>query len=781
MIGHLLHPRRGTVLRSVAVLLLCAGGVALLGRSINPDYPLRDWLTWRLLALWACCLYFDAACLCFGHVVVTRWLRLTDLPAVERFVVSMAVGVVSFALAMYVAGGLALFRPWLAVLLPLLMIAIGASSFDVYFLRARNRQIPVLPSRLTSRLLVAAVLLFGSLCVFVLYLQCLTPGSLNYDSRWCHLTISQDYAREGRIVPFFADYNKAIPPLTSLLHTWAWLVPGLDLPLRSMLVLHNEFCIVLWTLAGIVAGAAWMLERAQVKGAWVAFFLFPILFIYDSNIGGSADHVLGFFAPVLFLAGMRAGRDFAPRRCALLGVLAGGAVLTKYQAITMLAPLGALLGARWLYLVARARRLCHWRGLLIFGLVAGVVVFPQFLRNWIFYRNPLYPYASEFFPGARPKLPDTPLLMRYIFLGDPDIPRGSIFKRLDKAIHVAWRSSFRRPFESGSLFVVLLPLLPFLARQRRLWWGAAVGAGALLTWGMTYPIERNAQAFIPMLAAVAAAIVVRAWQLGHLARVGLVALLGLQIIWGGDILVNQSFGGIDETLAFLRKGGEGHAKSRFDKYLATQRALDKKLPKDAVVLFHNTRLALGLDRRVLQDLPGHQALIDYRAVTTPRQLVELLRSLGVTHVVHEPGVWPALSKQEEAMFASLIERFAANVFREGEYEVFELPATLPPVEAPYRILSLGCPGYPDGVYRADAMNAFDPMPDGVRHHGPPEITTTMEEAATPEIIDRVNVVFVPARAVLPEALAAALRSRFTPAVVYGDRFTVYVRRDSPSP
>jgi len=780
MIGPLLSSRSRTVLRNVAALLVCAGGVALLGQSITPNYPLSDWLTWRLLGLWACCLVFNAACFSFGHVAVTRWLRLTDLPSLERFVVSMAVGVVSFALAMYLAGSVALFRPWFAVLLPLLMLALGASSFVVYFPRGGGRRTST-PSTWTSRLLTAAVLLFGLLCVFVLYLQCLPPGSLNYDSRWYHLTVSEDYAREGRIVPFLADYNKALPALTGLVHTWAWLLPGLDLPLRSMLVLHNEFCLVLWTLVGISAAAAWLLERAQVKGAWVALFLFPILFIYDSNIGGSADHVLGFFAPVLFLAGVRAGRDFAPRPCALLGMLAGGAVLTKYQAIFLLAPLGALLGARWLWLLARERRFCRWRGPLTAGIVAGVVVLPHFLRNFIFYRNPLYPHASQFFPGTSPMLPDTPVLIRHIFLGDPDIPRGSVLARLDKAVHVVWRSSLRRPFESGPLFVLLLPLLPFLSRPRRLWLGAAAGAGALLAWAMVYPIERNAQAIIPVLASVAAAIVIRAWQLGVLARAGLVALLGLQIIWGGDILVNQSFGGLDEALWFLRQGGEGHAKSRFDKHLASQRALDEKLPKDAVVLFHNTRLALGLNRRVLQDLAGHQGLIDYRTVTTPRQLCELLRSLGITHVVHEPGFWPAPSRHEDAMFASLIKRFATNVFRQGEYEVFELPATLPPVEAPYRILSLGMRGYPDGVYRADAMNAYEVMPDEVRRRGSPEVTTTIEEAAAPAIIDRVNVAFVPTQVSLPEPLAAALAGRFTLAVTYREGFAVYVRRDSSSP
>jgi hypothetical protein len=778
MFGHLPRSHTGIALRSLGVLGICVAGVALLGQSINPAYPWRDWLAWRLLELWAYCLYFNLACAAFGHLVVTRWLRLTGLPALERFVTSMAVGLVAFTLAMYGAGALALYRPWFAVLLPLLMLAGGAWSFVGTSRRGGNR--PGSPP-FAARLLTGAVLGFGLLCLLLLYLQTLTPAALNYDSRWCHLTAAADYARAGRIVPFYADYTKAVPHLASLVHTWAWLMPGLDLPLRTMLALHNEFCIVLWTLAGIGAAAAWMVERARVDGAWVAFFLFPIIFIYDSNVGGGADHFLGLFAPVLFLAGVRAGREFAPRRCALLGVLAGGAVLTKYQASFLLAPLGVLLGARWLWLLARERRLRYWRGPLVAGLVAGVVVLPHFLRNWIFYRNPLYPYAAHLFPGSRPALPDTPELLRYVYLGDPGIPRGSILARLDKAIHAIWRSSFRRPLEPGPLFVVLLALLPLQSRSRRLWLGAAAGSLALIAWGMLYPVERNAQALIPVLAAVAAALVIRAWQLGRLARVGLLALLGLQIIWSGDIWVNQSFGGIDETLWLLRQGSAGGANTRFDKYLTSERALDQKVPKDAVVLFHNTRLALGLDRPVLQDLAGHQAVIDYRKVTTPRQMCELWRSLGITHVVHEPGFWPAPSRHEDALFAALLKRFATHVFRQGEYEVFALPAELPPVEAPYRILSLGMAGYPDGVYRADAMNTYEIMPDARKHRGTPELTTTLEAASAPDVIDHVNVVLVSAHAILPTALTNALGSRFTAVVTYFNDFTVYVRPDGLSP
>jgi hypothetical protein len=57
----------------------------------------------------------------------------------------------------------------------------------------------------------------------------------------------------------------------------------------------------------------------------------------------------------------------------------------------------------------------------------------------------------------------------------------------------------------------------------------------------------------------------------------------------------------------------------------------------------------------------------------------------------------------------------------------------------------------------------------------------MEAAGSSEIIDHVNVVFVPTGATLPGPLAAALASRFNLALAYQNGFSVYARRDSPSP
>jgi hypothetical protein len=781
--------------RAVVVALLCLLGVAIYAASVDHLYPIRDWLFWRLLVLWGWCALFNGACLSLGYLVLARGLKLRDLPVLETLATSAAIGVVAFTMGMYLAGALALFRPGFAIVWPVAMIAAGGPELWRFMRRSWHGAYGQAESRPPStpsvpQPMAAIVCAAGALCLGLVYLQSMTPEAINYDSRWYHLTVAQDYAREGKIVPFLADYPKCYPHLAGLVHTWGWLVPGLNDPLRWMLALHNEFSLFLWTLVGVAAGVAWLVERVRVKGAWAAFFLFPGIFVYDSNLGGGADHVVAFFAVPLFLAAFRAARDLSPRRCALVGIIAAGALLTRYQSVYLFVPIAALLGVRW-FLLATGRggwrsatepgpvdRSQLWRGPATLIAVGAVLSAPHFLKNWIFYRNPVYPFMMDVFSGSRP-LPDIP----HQLADESWRPKGSFLVKLWAAIDMTFRFSFVPHYSftkgfpvMGSLFTLLLPTLPFLRGQRRLWLGALMSLAAILTWASTYLIDRQAQIFVPMLAAVTGAMILRAWELGRIARVGLVALIGIQLVWAGDSLFFSGPERLFDAVNLIRSGYEGNARSRFHRYMAAEVAVSKRLPAGSVVLFHNSRLSLGINHKVLQDLAGFQGLISYRGVKTPRDVYDLYRSHGVTHILHQRGVWVAFSKQEEVLFLAFIDRFAGGVFHEGGYEVIEMPKVSPPAQSPYRVLALGLTGYADGVYPIEAMSVIEPIPDPHRSWPSPAVAATPTSAAMPEVIDPVNAAVIGAGVQLPPALDSALREKFQNQLSYGGRFTVYLRR-----
>ncbi len=191
---------------------------------------------------------------------------------------------------------------------------------------------------------------FGAVCLALIYLALLSPDSLNYDSTWTHVVIAQDYAREGRIVPFIGNWPMNVPNLASIVDTWCFLVPGLGPhdAVRWMLVLHTELTIFLWTLVVAVAGVEWLVGE-RVRGAWASYFLLPSIFIYDgSTSAGRRTTILGLFVIGFCLAATIAARRFDPLACALAGALGAGGFMTKLQAIYVLAAgrsaAGVLLG-----------------------------------------------------------------------------------------------------------------------------------------------------------------------------------------------------------------------------------------------------------------------------------------------------------------------------------------------------------------------------------------------------------------------------------------------------
>jgi hypothetical protein len=326
----------------------------------------------------------------------------------------------------------------------------------------------------------------------------------------------------------------------------------------------------------------------------------------------------------------------------------------------------------------------------------------------------------------------------------------------------------------GSLFTLLLPAVLFVKPKKRLLLGIVVACSALSFWASSYLVDRYIQTFMAMMVAVTAALLVRVWETGLVARLSVSLLVLTQIAWGADALVYSGYGRINEAITMMRSGFEGKAANRLDGFVSETRQIDEKLPKDAVLLFHNTRLSLGVNRPVYQDLPGFQSLISYRNVHTARELLELYRSFGITHIVHERGRWKAFTRQEEVVFAAFVLHYAINRFRAGHYEVIELPQELPPVESPYRVLSLGLPGYENGIYPVGAMTTIEPLVPELRTYSKPELGVTLENAA--DSLSQVDAVIVWPGLKLPSKLERERRRGFTQVFNFQDQVAIFFRK-----
>ncbi len=745
---------------------------------------MKDWLAWPLLTLWGWVLLLNLAFLSLGNLLLVRVFRERELPLLETLVMSVAVGVCAFAELMYLAGALHLFGKVFAPGIALALIGIGAPDLWRLWKRFRAEGSPKLT--VWTALLTAA----GGACVGLLYLGVMTPDAINYDASWSHLTIPQDYAREGGIVAFPADYYRALPHLASLVHTWDFCVPGLTPPLRWMLALHQEFALFLWTLAGLSAACRWLCDDQKLAASWVGFFLFPIIFVYDHNMGGAADHVAAFFTLPILLAAARLWERFDVRRAVLLGGLLGASLLTKYQAVYLIGPLGALFGLRWLVEMFRAvrassgvdrsqlRHLGWVAAALVLGI--GLVSAPHFAKNAIFYHNPVYPFMQRVF-HSRPTVTDAVFLFENNFTDVGWVPKGTLFERLKHALLLSQtfsfvpHYSFTKNFPAfGSLFTLLLPILPFVRQRGRIALAAVLAFGGLFTWCYTFNVDRNLQVLMPALAATTVALIVSAFRSSSLSLIGLVPLLGMQLVWGGDALFYSSQDRVRNAIELIRSGYEGQAKRRFDSYRAGWVALGKALPKDATALLHTSHVSLGVDRRIFLDWAGFQGLIDFRGLRSPREVYDYYRGLGITHLLYVPGERPASSLQEEVLYDWLVNHYANSDARSGAYRIVDLRQAPPPRMAPFRVATIGVNGYGSGLFAVDQLITNEYLITvPLRVYPKPQAPLPSGEDA--KSLD-VDMIVVGSGSSIPKALRPVVDQGYTSILSVSGHFTLYRKR-----
>jgi hypothetical protein len=770
-------------LAGAGMLVTSAVGVVIYAGYVDPIYPIRDWLAWPMLALWGYVALCNLAWLAAGNFIVGRLLGLRELPILEGVVISAAAGVVVFTELMYVAGVLRLYGPTFALLLPSALIALGLP--ELLALLRRYRETSSFSPAASPRVLLLWAT--GGALTFIVYLGVLSPDAVNYDAAWCHLTIAQDYAREGRIVPFPGDYSKNVPQLASLIHTWGFSVPGLQPALRWMLALHQEFALFLWTLAGVAAATRRMLGDERVQGTWAVFYSFPIIFVYDHNLGGAADHVAAFFALPGLLSASRLLEGLTWQRAAAMVLCMAGGMLTKYQAYYWVLPLLLVAGVK----LSRSA-FAHFRQpgtpenrrqlmgvALTIGLGLPLLVSPHFLKNWLFYADPVYPFMQSFFAGAHPSVAGGDFLFNNVFTDLNWVPKGNVGAKLSHALELAFtfsfvpHYSFTKNFPAfGSLFTLLLPALLFIRRRRAKLLGVFVGMTTLVIWGYTFNVDRNLQVFMPILVATTAAVLVEIWRLGWLSRIALAPLVTFQLLWGGDAIFYSSQERIRAALDLIGTGYAGRANKRFEHYRSAFLAIGRALPPDAVVMLHTSHVSLGIDRRLVLDWAGFQGLLSYAEVHNPEELLRMYRGVGLTHVLYSPGERVASTIQEEVVFQALVRQLDPPISTAGGFRLLRLPRQVAAANHPYRVLALGLYGYGSGVFPVDRLFTNEYVAPAKRRYASPSAPAPTS-AAELQALD-VDAVVVGASASLNQAQTNFLRRGFSSIIQYPGQQTIYL-------
>lgn len=716
---------RARAVAAFSALLLAFAGILVI---VHDHYPIQHWMFWRYASYWGMSLYWSVACLTAGHAVLHRLLARTRA-LLEHLVMSMAMGVLVFFAGMFLAGLIGLYGSVFSVVFPAALTAAGLALERRLWLGlvrhlVRTRRPCISPSSLTWLALAA-----GLIGLAAIYFTILTPDNASYDARWYHLRLGEHYAGEGALRRFPEGwYQSTLPHLGSLLYCWAFQLPRTNLFDRVEICAHMEFILLLWTMASIP-----VLVRALVGGtraplAALSILLFSKIFGYDSGLTVAADHIAAFWAIPCFVALMRAWQLMSVRNSIVLALMLSGAILTKYQSMYLLPfPIAAfVLRAVWLAARSRFGRASlpaehRWlAGPAAAALVGVVATAPHWLKNLLWYGDPFYPFLHRYL-HVRPWTVDSAWYYDTLFQTQMWRATGTLGERVLASAKAMvtfsiipndWGTMFPKIPVFGFLFTASLLVLPFLRKARWVWALSASSLIGVFVWYWTHHQDRYLQIILPWMAAATAATMVLVWRVGLPHRVLLVALIVLQVIWGGDVYFASQHGMhadrsiLPVVVRLLGEGNKGDYEDRFRFGEADLYTIGRNLEPGAKVVVHDSHLALGLKRPAVMDMCGWQGGISYGRLKSPHDLYAQLAGYGVTHLV-----WQTEKSRGHDSLASDLKFFwfartyGLSPSVVGGQTVAVMPLMVDAADKfPVNVAVLACDGtYAPGVYQLDSL------------------------------------------------------------------------------
>ncbi|MCA9620693.1 MAG: hypothetical protein KC731_16835, partial [Myxococcales bacterium] len=515
-------------------------------------------------------------------------------------------------------------------------------------------------------------------------------------------------------------------------YTWAFLAPWADAFTRIELAAHIEWVMFLWTLASLPSLVRWMAPGVNARLSWAAIFLFPGILIYDSGLSIAADHVCAFFAVPIVLALRRAFRELDPKECVLLGFGMSGALLTKYQGMMLCAGPGLVVVARALWLgIARARgRIRHlgfvYGPLTLLG-VGVVLTAPHWAKNWAWYGDPLFPFLiGKLDPGRYPK--EAYELFDNWFAAHTAQwkPKGTLTEKLLELLGASANFSLAphdwpkfhgsRPV-FGSLYTLLIPALFALRARGRTFLVVLFSQLAIAVWFWTLHQDRYLQNFLPWMAAVVAVALLLAFRAHWLARVGVGALVAVQLLYGADVYFIPSHAmlhelPIEDVADLFQKHTKSKTHDRDDLLTGAFFQIGRVLPPDAKVVLHETNPRLGLFRSAINDFAPWQWGLRYVDYESPAALHDTLRAWGVTHIAWQPKKSRAYdSLGSDLRFFQLVTRHLGPPKKLGGWQVAPLPEEPKPTKLNDVVAYLGCNGvYQKGLHELQDLRVIGQKP-----------------------------------------------------------------------
>lgn len=569
----------------------------------------------------------------------------------EEIGVSVVTGAGVLGLSLLALGLAGMLKPLQIVALFLLLIAFSARPLGG-LIQAITREYRSVATTRIKRF----VALLAALFVVLLVLRAATPPH-SYDEAIYHLSVAKLFAAKGRVFPVYDNWAGNMPFLIQMIYA-ACLIFGSDIAAKLFSLGLTVTCAL-----SLYAFCARFLNRRAGTVAMIGFFGAGM--VVEVGTTSRIDVTLGC---MLFLATHAMIVYLETKQTGWLltsAVLSGFALGTKYSAGVWLPLLGAMFLFEMLVTSREKLRIVLRQGFL-YVLVATATASPWFIKNFIWFQNPVYPFVTGEIAGVADGRvryftdDDERRLEAHFQTVRTEMPEGvdTLERELAEA---ASRREQRRPFRVWEYFIypdkygmgepyhdpnnlfLVTPLLLFLRKRRWTTWLAILSLGFYVAVVRTSWVARILLPLYPAMTVLAAYLITEVAERAK-ARVRIAALvpaLALLIVVGPVALATVSQMSRRGDLSFVTGSRSRREYMYKFFYYPAIDFINHNLPANARVLMIGAQMSYDLRREYVADVNWDTT--EWRRVlarnTSMDDVNVDLKGRGITHVLFAPGLF----------------------------------------------------------------------------------------------------------------------------------------------
>jgi hypothetical protein len=583
---------------------------------------------------------------CVGHAV-TRVFRLEFSNGAEEIAFSLFLGTGVVGLSVLGLGLVGLLMPWAVLVLIACFLIASRKSWPRLAGVARNGLQTVTRTRETK--ILASIFTF--LAIF-LVLRAATPPNAA-DELIYHLPVTKQYVEAGRVYPSFDNALGNFPFLIHMIYAICLTVNS-DIAARVFSLF----------LALTTAVALYGFSIRYVTKRVAALSLFGFLAAGMVVEVATTTRIDVSLAGMVFLATYAIINHIETKQIGwfwISAVLAGFTLGIKLSAGFWLFFMGVMYVVETLLRRTNSVLTMLGRGL-AYVLIAAAVASPWYLKNYIWFGNPVYPLITgevaeadggrvryfdanderkldAHFESARREIPEVVKAEELALI-------EATGRRIERHPLLLWKFFLEpnaylmsEPYHYPNYLFLLVPLFVFFRKPRWIVWLTILGVGFVLAVASTSWIARY------LLPAYPALTIVAAYTLSTISeRISLLRNLPIFLVAGLlSVTVSTSILSMRKFSSFRFLTGVASRRDvvRPFTYYRPLEFINNTLPQNARVMLLGAQLSYGIERPYISDESWFSTKWR-RLLVRNNSLEEVNRDLkqhGVTHILFSPGIF----------------------------------------------------------------------------------------------------------------------------------------------